>query len=497
MKKFAYIVMIAAGLAVSCNKTFDSVGTTSYLSGDDAIEMVDQNPDFLYSYVSGFYSWMVLQCQVYSGHDDYGFLSCTMIADFMGQDIAMANGQHYGMYDYIHDYCQEEYVRCRQIWTQFYTLINNANSVINFFEPDVDPEGTKARGYLGQAYAIRAFAYYYLMAYFQDPVDADGNLRTDAKCVPIIPSTRDNCTTEEAEQLQSRNTIATVMARIEADLDEALKLLDGYTRSAKNEIDLSVAKGIAARYYLYVQNWEKASKYAGEACTGYSLMDETRLKAGFKEIEDEEVMWGFNHTADTYGMYASFASHMCNDHAGYASIMYKCIDAKLYSQIPDTDLRKGLFNGPEGDAEAATAASAYPYASRKFGYDENWLQDFIYMRAAEMYLIKAEAEARLNNSTEATNALKSLLAYRNPSWKGSATVEEVLLQRRIELWGEGFSYFDLKRNGLGIDRNYEGTNHATWGRLAFPAHDNTWTFQIPRSELQNNLMINDEDQNEL
>ena len=337
----------------------------------------------------------------------------------------------------------------------------------------------------------------YLLNFFQDPVDESGAFRADAPGVPMVSATRDGYSTDEAAQLKGRNTQAVVMERIEADFAEALKLLEGYERGSKNEIDLSVAQGLAARYYLYVQKWDKAAEMAALAEAGYDIMDTARLFAGFKDVEDAEIMWGFNHTTDSYGMYASFPSHFCHDHGGYGSIMYKCIDAKLYSQIPDTDVRKALWNGPDGDPTAQTEASAYPYASRKFGYDANWLQDYIYMRASEMKLIQAEAYARLGKSSEATAALKSLLAKRNNQWVGTASVEEVLLQRRIELWGEGFAYYDLKRNGLGVVRKYEGTNHPVWGQIDYPAHDNTWNFQIPRSEMQNNLMLSDADQNEL
>lgn len=496
MKRKIFVLLTVLLAALACEKNFQ-VEDTSSLTGDKAIVLVEEDPDFLSSYVSGFYSWMVTQLQNYDGHDDFGFLSCTMISDFMCADIAMGGGQHFGMYDYIHDYCQAEYVRSRQLWATFYTLVNNANSVIDFFEPGVDPENATARGFLGQAYAIRAFSYYYLINYFQDPVDETGAIRTDAPAVPIIVSSRDGKTLEEAAALKGRNTMAVVMAQIESDLAEALKLLDGYVRASKNDIDLSVAKGIAARYYLFAQNWEKAAQLAAEAGASYDIMDKSRLLAGFKDIEDPEIMWGFNHTTDTHGMYASFSSHMCNDHDGYASIMYKCIDAALYAAIPDGDYRKELFNGPEGNPDAATEAAAYPYASQKFGPDANWLEDYIYMRASEMKLIEAEAYARLNKSAEATAALKSLLAKRNPTWTGSATVDEILLQRRIELWGEGFAYFDLRRNGLGCVRNYEGSNHPVWGLKDYPAHDNLWRFQIPRTEMQNNLQITDADQNEL
>lgn len=496
MKKSILILLTALVAATACEKSFEA-DNTSYLSGEKAITMVENDPEFLASYVSGFYSWMVAPLQTYSGHDDFGFLSCTMIAEFMCGDIAMGGGQHFGMYDYIHEYCGYEYVRCRQLWGQFYTLINNANAVIDFFEQGVDPDSPTARGYLGQAYAVRAFSYMYLLNFFQDPVDESGAFRADAPGVPMVSATRDGYSTDEAAQLKGRNTQAVVMERIEADFAEALKLLEGYERGSKNEIDLSVAQGLAARYYLYVQKWEEAAEMAALAEAGYDIMDTARLFAGFKDVEDAEIMWGFNHTTDSYGMYASFPSHFCHDHGGYGSIMYKCIDAKLYSQIPDTDVRKALWNGPDGDPTAQTEASAYPYASRKFGYDANWLQDYIYMRASEMKLIQAEAYARLGKSSEATAALKSLLAKRNNQWVGTASVEEVLLQRRIELWGEGFAYYDLKRNGLGVVRKYEGTNHPVWGQIDYPAHDNTWNFQIPRSEMQNNLMLSDADQNEL
>ena len=127
----------------------------------------------------------------------------------------------------------------------------------------------------------------------------------------------------------------------------------------------------------------------------------------------------------------------------------------------------------------------------------SWLQDYIYMRNAEMILIQAEAQARQGQNSAAAQTLGKLMAKRDPSWaSASVSVDDVLLQRRIELWGEGFEYFDLRRNGLGINRKYEGTNHLASAQYAFPAHAKSWNFQIPRQELQNNTHITDADQNE-
>ena len=118
------------------------------------------------------------------------------------------------------------------------------------------------------------------------------------------------------------------------------------------------------------------------------------------------------------------------------------------------------------------------------------------MRAAEMYLIEAEALVRQGKNTEAATALQPLMAKRQPSWNHSEVMlEEILLQRRIELWGEGFGFFDLKRCNRGIDRTYEGTNHLENYILKVPAQDVRWTYQIPRTEMQENDQLTDADQN--
>ena len=117
-----------------------------------------------------------------------------------------------------------------------------------------------------------------------------------------------------------------------------------------------------------------------------------------------------------------------------------------------------------------------------------------------MYLIEAEGLVRSSKKADATAVLAELMAQRDPAWNKTASVEEILLQRRIELWGEGFSFFDRKRNSEGIVRCYEGTNHnieVLTKIVDVPAHHKYWLFQIPERELQENSFIRPEDQNEL
>lgn len=508
--RYIFTVLALSFIAASCSEKFFNVEMTDYLTGDKAADMVENDPEYLSSYVQGLYSYMVQFNAGNTGgaeHDDFGMLSCLMISDWMGGDIVLHGMSSWGMDDYRFDYRNVNYKRPYQFWTTFYTLINNANTIIDFFKPGEDPSNTSSRGYLGQAYAVRALSYLYLMMFFQDPTDADGKFNYQVKGVPIVYASRDAKSSQEVELAQGRSTVANVCAHIESNITESLKLLEGYQRPNKVSIDFSVASGIAARYYLYTQQWEKAAEAAHNARQGYSLMDQQRLHAGFMDITDGEVMWGFNHTTETQSTYASFFSQMSSDCAGYAGLdqMGKMIDRKLYESIPDTDYRKSLFNGPNGgkageNCSPKATANTKAYAGRKFGYDSQWCQDYIYMRAAEMYLAEAEGLVRSEKADQAKAVLSEFMAQRDPFWNGSISVEDILLQRRIELWGEGFSFFDRRRNSEGIVRSYEGTNHnldILTKIVDVPAHHKYWLFQIPSREFQENPFLHEDDQNEL
>lgn len=502
MKKI-YIILAAALIAlVSCEDSFD-VKYTSQLTGSNAAAMVEADPTFLDSFVQGLYGAM---CAYGAGgssnHDDYGIMSVFTNTEYMGGDVVLWGTQNWGLYDYMFDYRAFNYSRPYQLWSTFYTLIANANIIIDFFPQGEEPTNEVAKAALGQAYAVRAFAYMYEMLYFQDPCNAAGDFNADAPGVPVIFAARDGHTQDEMDAAKGRNTMGFVAAEAEKDINMALNLLEGYNRTSKNMIDYQVAQGIASRLYMFTHQWEKAAAAANAARQGYDLMSGNRLYAGFMDVEDPEVLWGFNHTTETQTTYASFFSHMSNDSPGYGGLnqMSKLIDVNLYNQISVTDYRKAWFNTAEGDANAPFEGAAQPYASRKFGYDSQWLQDYIYMRAAELYLTEAEALARAGKTAEAKSVLAELMAKRDPLWAGDGSVEEITLQRRIELWGEGFRYYDLRRTATGIVRDYEGSNH-NYELMVIaanvPAHDKLWVFQIPQREMQENTQLSEADQNEL
>jgi len=116
-----------------------------------------------------------------------------------------------------------------------------------------------------------------------------------------------------------------------------------------------------------------------------------------------------------------------------------------------------------------------------------------------MYLIETEVKARLNDGTVA-NVLFELVSNRDPSYvrstnTGDTLVEEIYPQRRIELWGEGVSWYDLKRLKKPLDRTGTGSNHMSFGLVDIPMEGDFFRMQIPQGELNPNPNINVGDQN--
>ena len=505
------VIGLAMATATSCSDDYLNAVNHRTLDTETAAEIMEQDPSFIDSYVSGMWSWMVTYGTTSTSHDDYSMASILHSTDMAAEDMTIFSFSWHG-YDYGLENRNYDYRRVKVNWVTLYTMVNKANEIISFFEQE--PEDITLRGALGNAYAVRAYSNLYLIQLFQQPTVVDsisGGLvvNRDLPGVPLVVTTTEGYTADEINDLSDRNTVGEVFDAIEADILKAIDLLEGYTRPNKNTINKAVAQGIAARYYMLNREWDKAAEMAKAARVDFPVMSGTAetngIRDGFMDITNSEWMWGFDQSAETQTTYASFFSHISNLAPGYSGIEYtgRGIDARLFSQMSDTDYRKMYwYNDAEGKTQSTAVGSdeatawKKPYAMLKHGWDGNWTMDYLWMRGAEMVLIEAEALAHQGKGAEAAVVLKELMAQRDPSWDMAAVdVESVLLQRRLELIGEGFAYFDLKRMRKGIDRNYEGTNHLAGYELTVGPDEVVWTYQIPQSEIQENIYITDDDQN--
>ena len=125
------------------------------------------------------------------------------------------------------------------------------------------------------------------------------------------------------------------------------------------------------------------------------------------------------------------------------------------------------------------------------------------MRAAEMLLIEAEAACHNGDNATAVSCLQELMAKRDatytvPATSGTALLDEVKLQRRRELWGEGFNWFDYKRwneviEYKTLDKNdimNSGSYPTTVAATYQPDFMNGWRAAIPQDEFTYNKEAN-------
>lgn len=153
---------------------------------------------------------------------------------------------------------------------------------------------------------------------------------------------------------------------------------------------------------------------------------------------------------------------------------------------------------------------AAPYVNLKFRpaggqcveYTEGNIADHVLMRVEEMYFIRIEAALR-KKTASGLDAAKKLLnefmqTYRYSSYDCSsitsetAFIQEMMLQKRIEFWGEGILFFDYKRLNQGITRGYNGTNFPAVARFNTEGRSPQWNVVITRSEYQSNTALNQE-----
>ena len=525
---FVALLGSAMLLTTSCSD-LDTNPSGSTMSDGQLNEVLAQDPSKLKSEVSGMYANMIEYgaiTQWYGTgqprHYDFGYASTIMMMDASGQDEpSQVSG--YNWYNkplrFVDRTANSETTYF--IWNQCYKNIKVANDVLK--SVDLENLSDVAKSYVGQAYAMRAFEYFTLIQIYQFSYKG----HEDAAGVPIVTEK-----TAEAEANNNpRAAVKDVYKQIMDDLNTAIDYLTD-SRSAKSEINRQVAYGLRARVNLVMQNWSDAAADAKKAAEGYTPLSKDAAAApGFNDVSASNWIWG-NIVDESNDIVQSgilnFPSMMCSFTGNGYSPTYACrmINSKLWKEIPSTDVRKGWWidenlNSPivnpkyvvhqedeDEDGNVVKYLAVYnqtgdevaditePYTNVKFGAYKNQYGnelnacDIPLMRVEEMILIQAEATAMGGNVEEGKRILENFVrTYRDPSYTCNATTAEgvqdaVWFQRRVELWGEGFSFTDLLRLKKPLDRT--GANYEVSVRFNLPAESPIFLYLIPEDEENHN-----------
>ncbi len=463
MRTLLFLLMM--GVMVSCSDEFLKPEPT------DAVQEEEVFESYKVAEAAMVGAYDQLSAYTFEGH------YVPLMSDIMGEDVLINSVDNWGWFVEVYQMdVAPNYNYVSSPWSMGYKVIYDANRIIAEAQNIPDASQEEINNLEGQAKVLRAFTMLklveiYAPAYVVNP-DAPGIMNVNK---PVNASSEDF----------GRASVREVYSQIVSDLTSAIDLLEDM--SFKGIFDKRAAQAILARTYLDMQDWEKSRDMAKAAYEGMELMTIDELLEGFF-ASNRETIFTVAYTAEDNNTYMSIPSFYWPV-AGYSSIR---ADSKFVDSFSNNDYRKYQFLMQEDIDEDN-------YLILKFQHNQQvGNAERISIRASEMYLIEAECEAELGNTTAAQDALYVVQSRANPgvaksTASGQALIDEALMERRKELFGEGFRWNDIKRRNLPFKREGDhwvtfdfGPNDADYYRLTFP---------IPQSEIDRNSKFSQEDQN--
>ena len=453
MKQKNYIILLLASFIMfsSCKKELDLQPTDSFNEANAFLSMED------------------IQKGVYGAYARYGAYANNMYVSALISDEAKlgANNAGQGALTYRYQYASDNTSGGDVIgaWGSYYSLIDQVNRVL----PKIGTvtataaEEPKRNIFKGELLGLRAIAHFGLLQSYCKKYSA-----SDPLGVPVMLSSN-------PLGKPARNSMGEVMNRIETDLAEAKTLLPAvtaatFTDTALNRISIAAYQ---ARIALYKGDYDAALTYSTEVIS--SNVKQLVTGAGFAGIwtdqNTNELLFRIKYTTSTAigGLWTTTGG-----------AIYIAPSDKLVAAYAANDIRKAIYIGTTGGNN---------YVNKFFTSSRGGrIVDMKAARIAEMYLIRAEANARKATPIITAGAadLNALRAQRITGYVDEvfATATDlynaVMAERYKELAFEGFRFFDLKRNGLPVQRSATDAN-AAWQTLS--ASSPKFVLPIPNTEI--------------
>ncbi len=351
------------------------------------------------------------------------------------------------------------------LWNASYSVILRANNIIN--SPIAD--NANIQQIKGEAYAIRALAYFNLVRYFGSPYTLDPSKLG----VPII-------TTYQADLKPERAKIADVYTLINKDLTQAFTLMTKFTNSS--QFSKYSAKALQAKVYLAMGDKTNAKTAALDVITnsGFTAISSaahTGYWAGVAPRTDKvETLLEISFDAVANNAFDAL-SYIYLQSGNYGDML---CSSELYDLFETADIRKSLYaTGTRGGL-----ASVFVNKYGSFTGDHS---DTKVIRMSEMYLIAAEASYP-SNTADALKYVNEVTSRRGATAiasSGSALLEDIITERRKELAFEGERYLDMQR----LQRNIARSKNYPAAALSIDFTNYRRIMPIPQGELDANPSI--------
>lgn len=496
-----YISALALmAFASSCKKSFLDEQPSERVSTAQEEQESKNDPQLLDARVNGLYTTMY---QDFTGdaadgnnqnHDDFGQKGYDIYSDMLSADLLLG-ATNYGWYTNVERYADTKNNTSAadyQPYRYYYRIIYGANNIIDLLGGDnAVLTNADSKHYMGQAKAMRAYAYFYLANLYSPQGYGTGN----EKILPVLTSA-----SQEEVPMQTSGEVYSLIVK---DLNQAIDLLSDFNRPDKAHIDADVARGLLSYALAARGATTDLTRVVGLTDTvlqKYPLTTNSQVAAnldsdgnltnpesGFNNLSTSSWMWGADITLSSSLDLVSWWGQMDIFTYSYAwAGDPKFIDSTLYSSIKLSDIRKKQFDD-NPDYGGLLPTGKFFNEAREEGGQRNITDDYIYMRADEMQLLNAEAHARLGEDGPARTSIHKLTDLRtngvdlyNIDTKSGADLREAIyLQSRIELWGEGKTYLAMKRNKHSVTK---GANHLYLAGQTFQYNAPELTFAIPSGE---------------
>jgi starch-binding outer membrane protein, SusD/RagB family len=351
-------------------------------------------------------------------------------------------------------------------WRGAYTAILRANNIIN----STIAANANVNQYKGEAYAIRALCYWYLVKYFAKPYTDDPN----SFGVPIV-------LTYDPKALPPRNKVNEVYTQIINDLTQAYNLMTVFNNST--QFSKYAAKGLLAKVYLSMGDKTNAKTAALDVInnSGFTVVsaagDSTFWTVLTPRTDKVETLFEVSSNSTANNGFDALAN--IYNQAGYGDLI--CSD-DLYALYSATDVRKKLLTpGTRGGLPSVFVNNKYPGT---FGGE---ISDTKVLRLSDVYLIAAEASLP-GDEPGALTYVNYITSRRNATpiaSTGAQLLDDIITERRKELAFEGDRYLDMQRLKRDINRS---VNYPSAARI-IPYTNYKRVFPIPQAELDVNPNI--------
>lgn len=474
------LVAVVAGSLASCSKAIQK-DPTHTVDGDNFFTKVEDYERAL----NGAYS-LLLRSSHY-GTSNTGANSAVGLPDVLSDNVyqsseALGNFQDYARWTYTADDAS-----IGAMWSGLYNTISQTNLTLRNIDKFAASSPGAVNRIKAQAIALRAFVHFDLLRYFGEASARNST----ARGISYVDK-------YDVEQKPARLTVQQSYDRIEADLKLAKSLMTNMDKSIQGTgtagtdrayIDDMVVNAMLARMYMNASSLDSAVKYSTLVINARALSSRANFPNIWLDGTTSEVIWSikFQSTDAPIGSVIFYSVGNRAEFRPGPDVL------ALYDQVNDvrySSYFRSLLRGANRNTGTARVVLVKHDARQTTISKPDGIVNAKAFRTGEMYLIRAEAYARLGGANEALGLadLNTLRAARINGYvpavlAGQALIDAIAVERRKELIFEGARFLDLKRTTKVVTR----LNNCV--ACSLPANAREWTFPIPQTEIQANSNI--------